>query len=112
MIGFGGRPEPPHVDTVLVLFNRDLRVHDHTALAEAARCAEHVVPLWVWDDGLLGSDFAAPNRLRFLADSLVDLDRSLRARGAGLVVRRGDVVQEALTVAHETAHRRSLPPRT
>ena len=87
--------------TVLVLFNRDLRVHDHPALAEAARVAEHVVPLWVWDDKLLASDFAAPNRLRFLTESLADLDRSLHARGAGLVVRRGDVVREAVTVARE-----------
>ena len=88
--------------TVLVLFNRDLRVHDHPALAEAARVAEHVVPLWVWDDKLLASDFAAPNRVRFVSESLADLDRSLRARGAGLVVRRGDVVREAVTVARAT----------
>ena len=87
------------MQTVVVLFNRDLRVHDHPALTAAARAAEHVVPAFVWDDALLSSDFAAPNRLRFLLDSLTDLDRALRSRGAGLVVRRGEVVREAITLA-------------
>ena len=50
----------------------------------------------MWDDALLASRFAAPNRLRFLLDSLEDLDAALRSRGAGLVVRRGDVVGEAM----------------
>ena len=85
----------------VVLFNRDLRVHDHPALARAAREAEHVVPLFVLDDRLLASRYAAPNRLAFMLDSLHDLDSSLRGRGAGLVIRRGDVVKEAIEVALE-----------
>ena len=87
---------------VVVLFNRDLRVHDHPALSAAARAADHVVPAFIWDDALLSSDFAAPNRLRFLLDSLHDLDDALRARGAGLVLRRGDVAREAVGLARET----------
>ena len=88
--------------TAIVLFTRDLRVHDHPALAAAVEAAEHVVPLFVLDDALLGSDFAAPNRLRFLLESLTDLDRALTQRGGWLVVRRGDPVRETLAVAHET----------
>src|SRR4029079_3385575 len=80
------------VRTVVVLFNRDLRVHDHPALAQAAREAERVVPLFVLDEGILGGGFAAPNRLAFLLDSLADLDSSLRKLGARPVVRRGDAV--------------------
>ena len=86
----------------LVLFNRDLRVHDHPALTAAARAAEHVVPLFVWDERLLASGFAVPNRLRFLLDAVDDLDAALRERGAGLVVRRGDVVRESVRLAQET----------
>ncbi len=86
---------------VVLLFNRDLRVHDHPALSAAARGAEHVVPAFVWDEALLSSGFAVPNRLRFLVDSLTDLDRALRARGAGLVTRRGDVVRETIALARE-----------
>jgi deoxyribodipyrimidine photo-lyase len=87
------------VSTALVLFTRDLRVRDHPALAAATGTAERVVPLFVLDDALLGSDFAAPNRLRFLLESLADLDHALRARGAALVLRRGDVVHEAIAAA-------------
>jgi deoxyribodipyrimidine photo-lyase len=57
----------------LVLYNRDLRVHDHPALAEAVRTAESVIPLFVVDDAVLNSGFAAPNRAAFLVDSLADL---------------------------------------
>lgn len=85
----------------VVLFTRDLRVHDHPALAAAARDAETVVPLFVFDDGILQTDYAQPNRLSFLRDALEDLDRSLQERGARLIVRRGDVVREALAVAKQ-----------
>lgn len=50
------------IETALVLFNRDLRVHDHPALTAAAK-AERTVPLFVLDERLLGSRFAAPNRV-------------------------------------------------
>lgn len=87
--------------TVVVLFNRDLRVHDHPALAAAVRDADAVVPLFVLDDAILESRFAAPNRLAFLHDCLTDLDHALVARGAGLLVRRGSVVAETVAVARD-----------
>jgi len=37
------------MDTALVLFTRDLRVHDNPALAEACARARRVVPLFVVD---------------------------------------------------------------
>jgi deoxyribodipyrimidine photo-lyase len=85
--------------TTVVLFTRDLRVHDHPALAEAAAVSERVVPLFVLDDSLLASDHARPNRVQFLLESLADLDESLRWLGGRLVVRRGDPVREALVIA-------------
>ena len=85
--------------TTVVLFTRDLRVHDHPALAEAAAVSERVVPLFVLDDSLLASDYARPNRVQFLLESLADLDESLRALGGRLVVRRGDPAREAVAVA-------------
>ena len=89
------------VKTAVVLFTRDLRVHDQPALAAAAREAEAVVPLFVLDDGILGSDFARPNRVEFLRQSLADLDRSLEQRGSRLFLRRGDVVAETMRIAGE-----------
>jgi deoxyribodipyrimidine photolyase len=89
------------VRTALVLFNRDLRVHDNPALSAAAS-AERVVPLFVFDDSILRSRFAAPNRLAFLRESLADLDGSLRDRGGRLFLRRGDPVTEAISLARDT----------
>jgi len=87
------------VRTAIVLFTRDLRVHDNPALDLACRSARYVVPLFVLHEGL---GFAVPNRARFLRDCLADLRGSLRQRGGDLVIRCGDPVTEALGVADET----------
>ena len=84
--------------TAVVLFTRDLRVHDHPGLREAARTYDRVVPLFVLDDHLL-DDGRAANRISFLLDALADLRESLRKRGGDLVVRRGDPVEQALRLA-------------
>jgi deoxyribodipyrimidine photo-lyase len=81
--------------TAVVLFTRDLRLHDTPALAAAARAAEHVVPLFVRDPAVRSS----PHRDRFLAECLADLRKSLRAKGSDLIVRDGDPAEEALKVA-------------
>jgi deoxyribodipyrimidine photo-lyase len=88
------------IETAVVLFNRDLRVHDHPALAAAAK-AGRTVPLFVLDERLLGSRFAAPNRVAFMLEALRDLDEALRRAGGRLFVRRGDPVREAVAVARE-----------
>ena len=85
--------------TDVVLFTRDLRVHDNPALATAAREAERVVPLFVLDDTLLAG---SPQRTTLLMGALHDLNRSLTALGGGLVVRRGDPVSETVRIARAT----------
>ena len=85
----------------VVLVNRTLRVHDHPALHAATERADRVVPLFVFDDEMLASPFAAPNRVGFLREALADLRRSLQERGGDLVLRRGDPVVEALRLARE-----------
>jgi deoxyribodipyrimidine photo-lyase len=87
------------VSCAVVLFTRDLRVRDQAALAAAARQCERVAPLFVLDDALLARRCGSPNRVSFLLDCLRDLDCSLRDRGARLLLRRGDPVEEALRVA-------------
>ncbi len=86
--------------TAVILFNRDLRTHDHPALFAAAR-AERTVPLFVLDRALLSSRFAAPNRVAFMRESLADLDAALKRVGGRLFVREGDVVAETMRVAAE-----------
>ncbi|MFF5211277.1 cryptochrome/photolyase family protein [Streptosporangium sp. NPDC000396] len=84
------------MDTVIVLFNRDLRVHDHPALAAACANARHVVPLFVVDPGM-----PSGRRAGFLIESLADLRESLRMRGGELVVRWGDPVAETIRLGRE-----------
>jgi deoxyribodipyrimidine photo-lyase len=95
-----GNPAQP--STAVVLFTRDLRLRDHPALSAALDAADRVTPMFVLDNELLGGPCGAANRVRFLLESLDGLDRSLRERGSRLVIRRGDVVAEALGVARET----------
>ena len=82
--------------SAIVLLTRDLRTRDQPALSAAAATAERVIPLFVLDDGILGTRYAAPNRVGFLLESLADLRERLP-----LVVRRGDVVEETAKLAAE-----------
>lgn len=88
------------MSSAVVVFTRDLRLHDHPAL-RAATAATAAVPLFVFDDAILSGRFNRPNRTQYLLQSLTDLDGSLRARGGRLVVRRGGWVAEVLGAARE-----------
>jgi deoxyribodipyrimidine photo-lyase len=71
------------VKTAVVLFTRDLRVHDNPALAAAHRSADRVVPLFVRDPAIR----APARRLALLERLLADIP--------GLIVAHGDPVEEA-----------------
>jgi len=62
------------MDVAIVLFTRDLRVHDNPALAGGCARARQVVPLFVVD---LALD-VPPNRARFLAESVAAQRGQLR----------------------------------
>ena len=83
------------MDTSIVLFTRDLRVHDNPALADACGRARQVVPLFVVDPALT----VPRNRARFLADSAAALREELRELGGDLVIRRGNPVAEVIRLA-------------
>jgi len=87
------------METAIMVFTRDLRLHDNPALHLACARARQVVPLFVADPAIA----APPNRARFLADSLEDLRRQLRERQADLVVRYGDPAAEIVKLAVEVA---------
>jgi len=88
------------MDTAIVLFTRDLRLHDNPALHLACARARQVVPLFVLDRAITAPALR-PNRARFLAESLADLRESLRERGGDLVIRRGDPAAEVIALAAE-----------
>ena len=86
----------------LVWLRRDLRVHDHPALRAALDSADTVVPVFCFDDGLLGGRHASGPRTQFLLECLADLDGSLHDRGSGLVVRRGPPQHELPALVAQT----------
>lgn len=80
------RPQPLHI----VWFKRDLRIHDHRALAEAARRGP-VLPLYVVEPELWQQPDASMRQWQFIAESLCELREALAALGQPLVVRVGRV---------------------
>jgi deoxyribodipyrimidine photo-lyase len=70
-------------------FRRDLRLHDHPALAAAVAAADVVIPVFVVDDALLAGRWSSPNRAWFMRESVAALSAELAGRGAALRVLRG-----------------------
>jgi deoxyribodipyrimidine photo-lyase len=89
------------VTTTILWLRRDLRMHDHPAL-EAARRADRMVPVFCFDDALLGGRHASGPRTQFLLECLAELDAALRDRGSRLFVRRGSPSREITQLARET----------
>ena len=83
----------------VVWFKRDLRLHDHAPLCDAAERGP-VVPLYVVEPDLWRQHDASFRHWRFLRDSLADLDDGLRTIGGGLVLRRGDILSTLMELEH------------
>jgi deoxyribodipyrimidine photo-lyase len=82
----------------LVWFTRDLRLFDHPALHTAVGRADAVVPVFCFDDRLLGGRHASGPRTRFMLECLADLDERL---GGTLVFRHGSPEAELPALARE-----------
>jgi deoxyribodipyrimidine photo-lyase len=89
------------VDRALVWFRRDLRAEDHAALSHALRAARSVWCAFVFDRNILDLLPRADRRVEFIRESLVALDEALAQQGGGLIVLRGDPVDEIPRLAHE-----------
>lgn len=78
----------------LVWLRRDLRLHDHAALATALAQSAPVQLVFVFDRAILAR-FNNPQdrRLGFIAEALCAMDRQLRARGGQLLVLHGHATQ-------------------
>lgn len=82
-------------EKALVWFRRDLRDHDHAALSAALAEAQQVYCAFVFDSEILDTlPTRRDRRVHFIRESLVELDTALRAKGGGLIVRRGRAVDE------------------
>ena len=85
----------------LVWFKRDLRIADHLPLTEAARRGP-VLCLYAYEPDLLASPEFTAAHLVFINQALEELDKNLRARGAALVIRRGEMTEVLTNLHRET----------
>ncbi|MEE4300402.1 MAG: FAD-binding domain-containing protein [Pseudomonadales bacterium] len=90
----------------VVWLKRDLRLHDHAALAAAA-AEGPVLPLYVVEPSLWQAPDADAQHWRWVRASLEELAAGLAARGAPLLVRRGEVV-DVLADLHRRVGIRAL----
>jgi deoxyribodipyrimidine photo-lyase len=90
------------MSAALVWFRRDLRLSDNPALAAAVESGMPVVPVYIHapDEEAPWAPGAASNW--WLHHSLAALDTALRARGSGLILRRGPTVAALDTLIAET----------
>lgn len=89
----------------LVWLRRDLRLHDHPALAAALADGGPVLPVFVWspEDETPWSPGAASRW--WLHGSLAALGADLRAQDSRLTIRRGPALETLLALARETGAR-------
>lgn len=76
----------------IMLFRRDLRLADNTALVAASAAYTRVLPLYIYDEEEEGAwEMGAASRW-WLHHSLDALQAQLRGRGASLKLRKGDTL--------------------
>jgi deoxyribodipyrimidine photo-lyase len=86
----------------VVLFKRDLRVHDHGPLREAARRGP-VLPLAVVEPAFWAQPDASARQWAFYAESLRELQLELERLGAPLLLRVGELVPVLAALAERVA---------
>src|SRR6185503_16174845 len=74
---------------VIHWFRRDLRISDNTALSEAVRRSEQVIPVFIVEDAFRTGPDVGAARLTFLLQSLASLRKNLLELGYYLIVRHG-----------------------
>ncbi len=69
----------------LHIFRRDLRLQDNTALIEALKQSEHVVPCFIFDKRQIEeNNYKSLNSIQFMVNSLNELDQALRKKNSRL----------------------------
>lgn len=98
----------PNMDRkAIVWFRNDLRIHDNEALHHALSVAEHIIPVYVFDERVFrgrtrfGFRKTGVHRAQFYLDAIHDLRKNLRAIGSELVVRTGKPEEVIYEIARE-----------
>lgn len=92
--------------TSIVWFKSDLRLHDNETLVRAIEQSDEIIPVYCFDNSQFETtDFGFKKtgnfRAQFLLESLVDLDKNLRALGSGLIILKGKPAEELFKCAQK-----------
>ena len=76
----------------LFIFRRDLRLRDNTALIEAAKRSDEIVPVFIFDPRQAGpaNQYFGANAFQFLLESIEDLEAQVAKRRGTLFSLRGE----------------------
>ena len=86
--------------TQVIWFKKDLRLTDHRPLAQAAK-AGPVLPIYVFEDRLLGAEDFSGRHLKFIKECLGELQSSFEDLGGELLLHRGDVLTSLQAILQE-----------
>lgn len=94
------------MNTSIVWFKTDLRLHDNETLIKAIEQSDEVIPVFCFDDNeFKNTEFGFQKtgnfRAQFLLESLNDLDNNLRKLGSGLHIVRGKPEYELFKLAQK-----------
>lgn len=85
----------------LHIFRRDLRLHDNTALLEALKQSQQVIPCFIFDKRQIEmNDYKSDNCIQFMAQSLQELNAELHKKESRLFTFYGiaeDIVAQLIT---------------
>lgn len=76
----------------IVWFKRDLRIHDHAPLFEAAGAELPVLPLYVVEPDYWAQKFASRRHWHFIHDCLIELRDDCAKLGQPLIIRTGNIL--------------------
>lgn len=88
----------------LVWIRRDIRLHDHPALSASLADNDVTYIAFVFDSNILAplkKRDSSDKRLQFIAESLYELDSTLKKHSSSLIVYYGDPVQIIPKICHE-----------
>ncbi|MFP4038414.1 MAG: cryptochrome/photolyase family protein [Candidatus Nanohaloarchaea archaeon] len=81
---------------------RSMREHDNTALVEASKEHDKVIPFYVVDENYFEKADLGYPRVKFWHDALENFREDLQEDGKNLVVRKGDPFEELQKIVEET----------
>lgn len=78
----------------LVWIRRDIRLHDHHAMAQALNHHDQVYLCFIFDKLILDKLPKSDKRLTFIHDGLCEMEEKLLEKGSSLLIRHGDPTSE------------------